>query len=229
MTVRRKLLVVWLVLGTGLFLVLVPLWHPLKVAWSCYRLHDGAAREQARVLHKLDETATLVLLIEEGPHADQACTADTSAAIFASLEPGDPVEVVQLDRAPGSCELSSTIEASGRVLFLLVGGLGAGVALLVALAAFLHRSFTRPVEPALRLALDEGGLRCPLCGKAMDEGYLAPMAGIHWRGRGQPIGLPHALGGLPGSVGWRGRPRLHAFRCVPCESVVFRYGKPPRR
>lgn len=55
------------------------------------------------------------------------------------------------------------------------------------------------------------------------------MAGIHWRQPGQPIGLPHALRGLPGTVGWRARPRLHVFRCVPREIVTFQYGDPRPR
>jgi hypothetical protein len=60
----------------------------------------------------------------------------------------------------------------------------------------------------------------------MEEGYLPLVSGIQWRKGSEPIGLPHALKGLAGTVGWRGRPRLHAFRCSRCEIVSFQYGKP---
>ena len=60
----------------------------------------------------------------------------------------------------------------------------------------------------------------------MAEGYLATLSGIHWRDAGQPIGLPHALGGLPGTVSMRRRPMLHAFHCAHCEVVSFQYGRP---
>lgn len=59
----------------------------------------------------------------------------------------------------------------------------------------------------------------------------------YWRAaRGEPrraevvgkheevVGLPHALAGLPGTVGWRGRPRPHALRCAPCQVITLRYG-----
>ena len=65
-------------------------------------------------------------------------------------------------------------------------------------------------------------------GTQLAEGYVVLLAGVHWREPGQPIGMPHALGGLPGTVGWRGRPRLHAFRCPSCEILIAQYGIPPR-
>jgi hypothetical protein len=66
----------------------------------------------------------------------------------------------------------------------------------------------------------------------MAEGYLPILSGIHWRRPDQPIGLPHALSGMPGTVGWKGRPCLHAFRCEACRIVTFGYGSlgtSPRR
>lgn len=72
-------------------------------------------------------------------------------------------------------------------------------------------------------------VRCPACGKVMDEGYTPVLAGLHWRTLGAPVGLPIVLRGLPGTVGRRGRPRLHAFRCVPCEILTLQYGAPPKR
>ena len=93
----------------------------------------------------------------------------------------------------------------------------------------LTRTFTRPAFPARRMAADPAEVVCPACGKRMDEGYVPPLAGLNWRTLGQPIGVPHALGGLPGTVGWRERVKLHAVRCVPCEILTLQYGKPSRR
>jgi hypothetical protein len=228
MTPRSRLLTLWLVVGTVAALIAVPLAGPMRIAWQCYWLHENGVREQAEVMHKL-ENATFALLITEGPHAGEACTADTSPAIFDATELGDVLEVVHFDSRPGECELSSTIEASAQLLWILSGGLGFALLGILAIGTFLTRSFTRPVYPLRRIAADPRGVRCPACGTEMDEGYLPVLSGIHWRKLGEPIGLPHALGGLPGTVGWRGRPRLHAFRCVPCEIVMFQYGDPPRR
>lgn len=221
---RRKVLVLWCVIGGLVAALLLPLARPLGVAWRCYQLHENAPREQARVLHRFEENASFALLIEAGPHAGEACTADTSAEIFAATEEGQGLEVVYVEWKPGSCELASTIAASARLLWIIAGGLATVVASLLLLGVFLHRSFTRPVHPPRRMDAPPGEVRCPACGKAMDEGYVPLLAGVHWRRLGEPIGLPHALGGLPGTVGRRGRPRLHAFRCVPCEILTLQYG-----
>ena len=36
-----------------------------------------------------------------------------------------------------------------------------------------------------------------------------------------------AIGGFPGTVGWRGRPLVHAFRCTGCEILALQYGTDP--
>jgi hypothetical protein len=46
----------------------------------------------------------------------------------------------------------------------------------------------------------------------------------YWRHPGEPVGLPHALSGLPGTVGRQRRPRLHAFRCEGCSVITLKYG-----
>jgi len=234
MTLRSRILILWLVLGTLAAVIVLPLSGPLCVAWQCYWLHENGVREQAEVMHKL-ENATLALHIADGPHAGQGCTADTSLAIFSATQIGDVLEVVYLDSKPGECELSSTIEASAKLLWFISGAVGLMLAGLLVLGIVLTRSFAQPVQPARRMAVDPQKVRCPACDEAMDEGYLPILAGIHWRKPDEPIGLPHALRGLPGTVSWRARPRLHAFRCLPCQIVTFQYGeqgdpsKPPRR
>jgi hypothetical protein len=214
---------VWLAVAGFAALVCVPLAGPLHTGWRCLILHQSAERERAEVVGRL-EHATLALAIVEGAHAGQACTADTSDAIFEATHEGDTLEVVYLDWKPGECELISTLEASAQLLWVVSGTIGLVLACLLAFGVALTRSFTRPVEVARRLPAEPREVRCPACGKQMDEGYVPILAGLHWRRPGQPIGLPHALAGLPGTVGWRGRPRLHAFRCAPCEILTLQYG-----
>ena len=102
-------------------------------------------------MEKLDAEASFVLIVEEGPHAGQACTADTSRAIFQATQKGDVLPVVWVDWEPGECELESTLEASGVVLWSFVALLGFLTLLLVALGAFFHRSFTQPRGPQRRM------------------------------------------------------------------------------
>lgn len=229
MSPQRKVLVVWLAIGAVVAALAVPLAGPLRTAWHCYQLHAHGEREQAEVLHKLEGQATLVLHIEQGSHAGTSCTAGTSAALYEATEPGDRLEVVYVAWKPGECELVSTIEASGRFLWLFGGVLALVLAFLLGLGAFLTRSLLRPAGPARRMEVDPREVRCPACGKVMDEGYLPVLAGMHWRRIGEPIGVPHVLSGLPGTVGRRGRPCLHAFRCAPCEILTLQYGKPGAR
>lgn len=219
----------WLAVGAVAAAIAVPVWGPLRTAWLCYRLYAHGEREQAELLHKLEGRTTFVLRIDQGTHAGMSCTAGTSAEIYESMEPGARLEVVYLDAKPGDCELVSTIEASRLVLALFVGMLGGILVFLTGIGVLLTRTFTRPGAPERRMEADPREVRCPACGKRMEEGYVPLLAGLHWRTPGQPVGLPHVLSGLPGTVGRRSRPRLHAFRCVPCEVLTLQYGRPDAR
>jgi hypothetical protein len=67
-------------------------------------------------------------------------------------------------------------------------------------------------------------MKCPECGGEMEDGYIPLLRGIHWREKGEPIGLAPAWGGLPETgVVWS-RKKLQAFRCRNCELVCFQYG-----
>ena len=138
---------------------------------------------------------------------------------------GDVVGIVFSPSRPERCVLTSTLEASGFLLWSLTGAIAALILMIVLLGLFVHRSYAATHELTSRLDVDPSSVLCPECGAKMSEGYLALLAGLHWREIGEPIGMPHALSGLPGTVGWRGRPRLHAFRCEGCSVVTFKYGK----
>ncbi|MBW2423315.1 MAG: hypothetical protein JRG86_03660 [Deltaproteobacteria bacterium] len=129
---------IWLALAVVSTAIVLPLWRPMAVAWLCYSRYESGARESARVLHKL-EGGTLVLQIVDGPHAGVSCTAGTSSAIHAATEIGALREVVHLERYPGECELGSTIEASGHLLWSLSGMLAALLLALVGFGIFVDR------------------------------------------------------------------------------------------
>ncbi len=218
MPARRRSALVWLVLATVGVAIALPLARPLERAWRCYRLYADAPVVEGLVRAELDD-GLLLLSLETGPQRGETCTARGRA------EAGDLLPVVHLPERPGECELEATVEASGALLWAISGALAAIALLLVWIGLVLQRSFREPGVPARRIETGEAPA-CPTCAEGMAEGYVVPLAGVHWRQAGEPVGLPHALGGLPGTVGWRGRPRLHAFRCTQCEVLTLRYGKP---
>src|SRR5262245_39705991 len=203
MSSRRRVLLLWGVLGLLAAAILLVAYRPLAVGFACYWRAAGGEPGRAEVVGKHEEVG-LILVLRSGSRAGTSCTAGTSPAIYRETRTGDVLDVVVLRDRPGECELVSTLRASAAVLWvatglLLVLLLGIGL-----LGVFLQRSFARVPAPTTRL--DVGELQCPRCGARMNEGYLPLLAGLHWRGRSEAVGLPHALAGLPGTVGWRGRP-----------------------
>ena len=125
---------------------------------------------------------------------------------------------------PDQCYLTSNLVLSGLILAGLSGLTLIFIALVLGFAWFAQRSFAGVPELTAEFAEEESvSVSCSGCSSAMDVGYIVPFGGIHWRDADQPIGLPTALGGLPGTVGWRGRPRLQAFHCTACGIVTFKY------
>jgi len=215
----------WIGPGVGaLALALVALVaQPVAHGWACYRTHAEGEKVEARVV-AADYASALVLEVATGPRAGEACTATTSAAHAARLGPGDTLAVVLPTAKPGECVLVATLENSIALLWGLVGLVAAAVLLLVLLGLFLHRTLSTPGVPTTRVDFQDPV--CPRCGAVMKAGYVPLLAGLHWREPGEPIGLPTAFSGLPGTVGWRGRPCLHAWRCDACELLTLRYGRP---
>jgi hypothetical protein len=212
----------WLLLGLLAAVIVSPLARPLAGAWSCYARWQSDPRAMAEVVD--EHPPTLVLRLTTGPDSGALCTAKTSET---HAEPGQTLQVAYRT-ATQSCVAQATVERSGAVLWALTSGVGCVLLLIALVGLGLHRALTRPGAPQRRMEVDPEALACPSCGGKLAEGYLVLLAGVHWREPGEPIGMPHALGGLPGTVGWRGRPRLHAFRCPTCEVLIAQYGLPPR-
>jgi hypothetical protein len=224
MASRRKIVWLWSVLALLVAALLYAVYAPMAIAWRCYQLHESGEHVAAEVIDK-KESIGLILRIGEGSQTGQACTADSSAATYERLEPGDRVAVVVRPEVPGECTLEETLENSLVLLASLSAAIGFTLLLLVSVGAWIHRSLVATPRLTSHLDLEPKEAVCPGCGAEMAEGYLPLLAGVHWRRIDAPVGLPHALGGLKGTVGWRGRPCLHAFHCEACRIVTFGYGR----
>jgi len=219
---------IWLVTATLAGLMIAVLAGPMMGAWRCHDVHATGEQAEAEVVGLEPEIGVAVRLTG-GSRAGEACLLKASEVRMEAFSIGDRVQVVLPAARPGDCTLLATVEASGS---LLTGLSAVSVALLLGLALaalVLQRLVTKPPTLTTHMDLAGGGPACPRCAKPMSEGYVPLLAGLHWREPGEPTGLPHALHGLPGTVGWRGRPRVHAYRCEPCEILTLRYGKPDGR
>ena len=220
---RRQLFALWTVLGSLLAALLLVAAKPIAIGWRCYRLHAEGERARAEVVEKLDRSV-LVLMLASGSQAGHACTATTSPAHHEAVAIGDALAVVTRPDRPGDCVLEGTLRNSASLLWLVTASCLFATALLIAIGIFVQRVLTARVFPTSQLRADAKDVKCPECGAEMAEGYLPLLSGLHWRRPGEPVGLPHALAGLPGTVGgWR-RPRLHAFRCEGCSVITLKYG-----
>lgn len=219
---RKLALAVWLPTTAVVAVLLTVVAGPMETAWRCYQLHARGERAQTEVVGKAPRIG-LVLRVTSGSRAGTSCTADTSEGHLAAAVPGDVLEVVLPEGKPGECVLVATIENSAALLTAVAALLVVLVLVLVLLGLFVQRSFTRPGVPSTRFDLPPGAAACPRCRAPMAEGYLPLLASVHWRDAGRPVGLPHALAGLPGTIGWRERPRVHAYRCPTCAIVTFQY------
>jgi hypothetical protein len=98
------------------------------------------------------------------------------------------------------------------------------------LAFFIYRSYKKPVPEkpiklTTKIALKENEIQCPNCLLKMKEGYIPTVGAIPWRNMDQPVGMPTIFSGLPGTIFWLKRPKLHAYHCKNCRIVTFKYGK----
>jgi type II secretory pathway component PulM len=224
MTPRKPTLLLWSTVALLVAGLLLMLTGPMVRAWRCYLVHQDGHRAQAELVKKL-EPGVLALQIQTGPKTGDSCIAKGPVSLSESAELGERLDIVYLDDRPGDCVLESTLEFSGLILWSLSAVCFFALMLIFSMAAFIQRSLSMPGWPDRRMDVDAGAVLCPACGGKMNEGYLPLVSGIHWRDLGQPIGLPNQLSGLPGTVGWKGRPLKHAFHCAPCEIVTFQYGK----
>ena len=155
------------------------------------------------------------------------CRLPVSKKRYDSNEPGDLITVKYLASSPGTCMLSSEVDLNYNLLTLIMS-LGAFFAALgLIFLIYIYIQYKRP-NPGQKVELttgfDKKEVNCPECGKIMKEGYIPSVGGISWRDREESTGIPTILSGLPGTIYWLKRPKLHAFRCRECKVVVFKHG-----
>jgi hypothetical protein len=222
---KAKVLIWGAVIGLSAFMALT-IGPPLLKVWQCYHLANNAERVVASVVGK-HESVGLVLEFGSERTPTDSCTAQTSKAVFDAAQVGDTFEIVRKPGRPDQCYLTSSLALSGLILAGLSGLTLTALALSLGVAWFAQRSFAGAIKLTSEFAPgDLPNVSCCGCSAAMEPGYIVPFGGIHWREQDQPIGLPTAFGGLPGTVGWRGRPRLQAFRCEACGIVTFKHLTP---
>ena len=208
--------------GIGLAVAIGP---ALLGSWRCVANFSGGPVLRAEVVH-LGDAGGVMRLAGRTDDAIETCTVPRGE-LASTVVTGAFIDVIRHRSLPERCTTVATLEASRALVVAATATAGVALLLLWLAGRFLQRSLFERGAPTTRLELSEAG--CPRCEKPMCRGYLPLLAGIHWREADEPMGLPHALGGLPGTVGWKTRPRLEALRCEPCELVLFRYGKPRTR
>ncbi len=225
MAQRDPRVLIWLGVLTVCGLIVVPMWRALERPWACYARYVDLPTVNAVFVERL-EGGEALFRMTEGDAVHQHCMVRASY-----WNPTDPVAgqallVVYSEQVPGECVPVATVENSAVVLWLVSALVGLLLLPLILVGVVLHRNLGRVGSPQRRMDVDPGQVLCPACGAKMSEGYIPVTAGIHWRDAGQRIGLPSAVHGLAGTVGWRRRPMLHAFQCAQCEIVSFQYGAP---
>ena len=223
---RSKLVTLWALLGLLAAVIAGSVARPLMAGWRCYQLNANGEHTSAEVVEKLSRSS-LLLQIGSGSREGNACTASTSTGHHQALRVGDTLAVVYRTERPGECVLVATLENSAVLLWSLSGAIGIILLLILWAGVVAHRSYGAPPFLSSYLDADAKNVTCPQCDSEMVEGYLALLSGLHWREIDEPIGTPNTLSGLPGTVGWRARPRLHGFRCEACSVVTFKYGERP--
>lgn len=161
---------------------------------------------------------------------EATCSFSVSKNTWDVIGRRDELSVTYLPDDPSQCTLPHSMEINRLLSFSLIG---VALFLLIVAAGFfvyIYRSFKRPppdkpVQLTTHLDLSGQGSECPRCGEPMTEGYMPTVGGVSWRDRGDPVGIPSMLTGLPGTAYLIKRPKLHAYRCEDCRIITFKYGK----
>jgi hypothetical protein len=158
------------------------------------------------------------------------CSFTVSKLTYDVLVRRDKIVVTYLPSDPSVCTLPDSLSASRTVLMSMMGVAGTLLLLAAGFTVHVYRSFRKPapgnpVALTTDLGLPPGKPRCPRCGAEMTEGYIPAPAGIPWRDRDDPIGMPTITSGLPGTSSLLKRAKLHAYRCPACSIVTFKYAQ----
>ena len=221
----RSIVLLW----SGIGLVLLALGLVLAPVFSrtaeCIDGYAEGVAGQARV-DQVHEHGVSVVFADAQPTAPiRSCFVARGDLPEAMPGVGAMLDVVTHRSQPERCTTADTLVAAQSLLRALAAVVVCFALTLVLVGIGVQRSLTQVPSLTTRLDFAPERVRCPRCDKPMAEGYLPLVAGLHWRGRDEPVGVTNALGGLPGTASWRGRARVHALRCEPCELLLMRYGR----
>ncbi len=238
---------IWFPLSLILLIVVIALWFPYKYGEAFllnHRLLNEGVKENAQIIAKgilvddkllwsyetqLSDNHQFRVKIHNGNNDEDTCQFGVSKSLYDYTPPGGKIPVTFLPDNPQKCGLSAVISRTQPVLSWGIG-LSAFMLLFAAGSSFfIHRMHKRP-GPGSSCKLttkieSENSVICPECNAEMTEGYLPMGLGINWRNIDQPVGIPTIFSGLPNTVLWLKRPKLHAYHCEKCKVVIFKYGK----
>ncbi|MBW2291305.1 MAG: hypothetical protein JRG94_03240 [Deltaproteobacteria bacterium] len=222
---KKGVVTIWIVAAVASAALVGLLWRPFLTAWTCYSDWSTGTVDEGEVVEATPETGLVLRFAKTDVEGEaETCTAYLGVTRLEDYEIGDKIIAYRRADRPGVCEQQATIDAARALLSAVAATVVAALLFAFLIAKVVSRSLTKTPTLTTRFEPIPTPFPCPRCAKPMEEGYLPLVAGIHWRQTSEPIGLPHALAGLPGTVGWLGRPRVHAYRCEACTVVIFRYG-----
>ncbi len=192
---------------------------------------EGGELSRTSVTNPSDIHRVIVAVDVPRPEGEEPpkCSFTVSKLTYDVLVRRDKLVVTYLPSDPSVCTLPDSLSATRTILMSMMGVAGTLLLLAAGFTVHVYRSFRKPapgkpVALTTELGLPPGKVDCPRCGAEMTEGYIPTSAGIPWRDRDDPVGMPTISSGLPGTMSLIKRPKLHAYRCPACGIVTFKYG-----
>ena len=238
---------IWFPIILGILVVVIAFWVPLTYGGIFLfnnRLLNSGVVENAQIIRKgilindelvwkelsqEDENNQFQVKISSAEGNKNICQFSVSEILYDNHPIGSKIPVLYLPEDPQKCKRHDSIPEVQRTLTV-----GLSVSAFMVLFAFssfffVYRSYNQQGPGDVRLFATnielEEGIRCPKCNLEMTEGYLPMGGGIVWRNIDQPVGIPTIFSGLPGTVFFGKRPKLHAYHCERCKMITFKYGK----
>lgn len=237
---------VWFPVSLVVLVVIIALWVPFrygKAALYNRNLLKRGAVENAQISRKGILVDNSLLWVDQTEPSDihqlhlklpglgseyTICQLGVSKELYDVSPPGSRIPVTYLPESPQKCRLTASLPGTQSVMLFGIS-LSACMILFASVASFyIFRSYRKTglgSAGALSTEIRPGsGMHCPECDADMEEGYLPMNRGIYWRNLDEPVGMPTLFSGLPGTISWLRRQRLHAYHCKICKIITFKYG-----
>lgn len=237
---------IWFPISLGVLVILIAFWVPVTYGNTYllnYRLLTSGMVENARIIRKgimvndalewrelsqSDQENQLQVMLSGTVNVGKSCQFTVSEEIYDTHPIGSKILVSYLPGKQSNCRALDSIPGVQRILTI-----GMGFSILMMLIGFTslfltirsHNIAGPGDASALTTNLHINGMPCPKCNANMTEGYLTTGRGIVWRDIDQPVGIPNMFSGLPGTVFFGKRQKLHAYHCDSCMIATFKYGR----